>query len=71
MERTIMRFYNFETRFRSLRDELRGYLQNNNIYYELSGGPGFWHFEIKTDPAGAEKINAFLDTVTIPEVTAF
>ena len=65
-----MKYYNFETRFRSLRDALRGYLQENGIYYELSGGAGFWHFEIKTDPAGAEKINAFLDTQIITEVTA-
>lgn len=63
-----MRFYNFETRFRSLRDALREYLQENGIYYELSGGPGFWHFEIKTDPAGAEQIDAFIDTVIIQEV---
>jgi hypothetical protein len=63
-----MKFYNFETRFRSLRDALRDYLHENGIYYELSGGAGFWHFEIKTDPAGAEKINAFLDTQIITEV---
>jgi hypothetical protein len=63
-----MKFYNLETRFRSLRDALREYLHENGVYYELSGGPGFWHFEIKTDPAGAEKINAFLDTQIITEV---
>lgn len=63
-----MTYYNFETRFRSLCDALRAYLQENGIYYELSGGPGFWHFEIKTDPAGAEQIDAFIDTVTIQEV---
>lgn len=65
-----MKFYNFETRFISLRDSLRAYLQENEIYYELSGGAGFWHFEIKTDPAGAERINAWLDTQIITEVTA-
>lgn len=63
-----MKFYNFETRFISLRDALREYLKANNIYYELSGGPAFYHFEIKTDPAGAEKINAFIDTQIITEV---
>ena len=63
-----MKFYNFETRFISLRDALRVYLKENGIYYELSGGPGFYHFEIETDPAGAEKINAFLDTQIITEV---
>lgn len=65
-----MKWYNFETRFRSLRDALRAYLQENGIYYELSGGPGFWHFEIKTDPGGLEHINAFLDTQVIWEVIA-
>ena len=62
-----MKFYNFETCFRSLRDELRQYLKETGVYYELSGGPGFWHFEIKTDAAGAEKINRFIDSVTITE----
>ena len=65
-----MEWYNFETRFISLRDALRQYLQENGIYYELSGGPGFWHFEIKTDSSGLDRINAFLDTQVIWEVTA-
>ena len=63
-----MEFYNFETCFISLRDALRAYLKNNNIYYELSGGPAFYHFEIKTDPAGAAAINKWLDTQIITEV---
>lgn len=63
-----MTFYNFETAFRSLRDALREHLQESGVYYELSGGVGFWHFEIKTDERGAERINAFLDTHIITEV---
>ncbi len=63
-----MKFYNFETRFISLRNALREYLKENNIYYELSGGPAFYHFEIKTDPAGAAAINSWLDTQIITEV---
>jgi hypothetical protein len=63
-----MKFYNLETRFISLRDDLRRYLHENGVYYELSGGPGFYHFEIKTDPAGAEKINRFIESITIPGV---
>lgn len=63
-----MKWYNFETMFHSLKDDLRRYLKENEIYYELSGGAGFWHFEIKTDPTGAEKINAFIDSVTLPGV---
>ena len=66
-----MKFYNFETCFRSLRDALRGFLKENKIYYELSecGNP-YWHFEIKTDAAGAEKINRCLNDVNIVEVPA-
>lgn len=60
-----MKWYNFETKFISLRDELRGFLHGAKIRYELSGGNGFYHFEILTDANGAEKINAFLDSVTI------
>jgi hypothetical protein len=63
-----MKWYNLETRFRSLKDDLRKYLHENGIYYELSGGAGFWHFEIKTDPAGAAAINNWLDTQIITEV---
>ena len=63
-----MKYYNFETRFISLCDALRAYLKSNNIYYELSGGQAFYHFEIKTDPAGAAAINDFLDTQIITEV---
>ena len=63
-----MKFYNFETRFISLRDALRAYLKTNNIYYELSGGPACYHFEIKTDPAGAAAVNNWLDTQIITEV---
>lgn len=60
-----MKWYNFETKFISLRDELRRFLHGEKIRYELSGGAGFYHFEILTDANGAEKINAFLDSVTI------
>lgn len=59
------KWYNFETAFKSLRDELRYFLIGEDIPFEISGGPGFYHFEIFTNGAGAEKINAFLDTITI------
>lgn len=64
----MRKYYNFETRFISLRDALRQFLHENNIYYELSGGSSFYHFEILTDPAGAETINTFIDSVSIVEV---
>lgn len=61
-----MKWYNFETSFRNLKNELSAYLKRAGIRYELSDcGRGFpcWHFEILTDPAGAEKINSFLDSI--------
>ena len=60
-----MRYYNFETMFVSLANGLRAFLKENGIYYELSGQPGFYHFEIKTDPAGVAAINAWLDYNTL------
>ena len=60
-----MKYYNFNTMFRSLKDNLCEYLKSNNIYYELSGSAADWHFEIFTDESGATAINNFLDSVTI------
>ena len=51
--------------FRSLKDELVQYLKDNNIYYELSGAAAGWHFEILTNNAGANKINNFIDNISI------
>ena len=64
----MKKYFNFETRFISLRDALREYLHNNDIKYELSGAYSFYHFEILADPVELEKINAFLDTQIITEV---
>lgn len=65
-----MKYYNFETMFINLRDALRQYLKDNNIYYELSAAGRYYHFEILTDKNGAEKINAFIDSICINEVKA-
>ena len=64
----MKKYYNFETMFISLRDALRAFLDENNIYYEISGNGAFYHFEILTDPPGANCINNFIDSVTITEV---
>ena len=63
-----MKYYNFETMFKTLKNELIQYLKENNIYYELSGAAAGWHFEILTDEASANKINDFIDNITIKEV---
>ena len=62
------KYYSFDTRFISLRDSLREYLKNNNIYYELSGAYSYYHFEILASPEDLKNINAFLDSQTITEV---
>ena len=62
-----MKWYNFETMFISLRDALRAFLHENGIKYELSAAFHAYHFEIYTDAAGAEKINAFIDSQSIKE----
>lgn len=64
----MKKYYNFETRFISLRDALREYLHTNNIKYELSGAYSFYHFEILADREQLERVNAFLDTQIITEV---
>jgi hypothetical protein len=63
-----MKYYNFETMFRSLKEILCEYLKNNGFYYELSGAAASWHIEILTDEDGAEMINNFIDSVTLQEV---
>lgn len=63
-----MKFYNFETMFRTLADELSAYLKSEGIYYERSGmNPGY-HFEIKLNPEQVSTVNAWLDANTITEV---
>lgn len=63
----MKKYYNFDTRFISLRDALRVFLKENNIYYELSGNYSYYHFEILVDPVELQKVNAFLDTQIIME----
>lgn len=62
------KYYSFETRFISLRDALREYLKNNDIFFELSGAYSYYHFEILASPEQLEKINNFLDSQIITEV---
>ena len=64
----MKKYYNFDTRFISLRDALRAFLKENHIYYELSGNYSHYHFEILASPEELEKTNSFLDTQVIWEV---
>lgn len=60
-----MEYYNFDTMFITLKKQLSDFLNKNNIYFEISKDNEYYHFEILTDPAGAEIINNFIDSVTI------
>ena len=60
-----MKYYNFETMFKSLKDLLKLFLLDNNINFEISKNGAYYHFEILTNSAGAELINDFLDNNTI------
>ena len=62
-----MKYYNFHTMVKSIKDLLSDYLKNNNIYYELSGTTADWYFVILADPAGAAAINKYIDTIIIKE----
>jgi hypothetical protein len=70
MEESVMKekkYYSFETMFRSLKDELRGFLKKSGIYYELSDCYGGWHFQILLDRKEYKLVQDFIDSETITE----
>lgn len=60
-----MKWYNFETAFVSLKNELAKMLKTSGIRYECSSAPGAYHFEIFCSPANVQLINNWLDMNTI------
>lgn len=64
----MRKWYNFETLWRSLKDDLRALLLCEGIKYELSGCGKGWHFEIFASVEEADMINNWLDQNTIKEV---
>ena len=60
-----MKFYNFDTTIPEIKDALATYLKQTNVYYELSACFAGWHFEIKTDLDGLDRINAKLDEIYV------
>lgn len=58
-----MKWYSFEVYFETIKDELRKYLKENNIYYELSGCFDGWHFEIKMSDEQMKNVNEFLNSI--------
>jgi len=60
----------FETSWRTLKEDMREFLQAHGIKYELSGCGVGWHFEVLCSPEDVELINNWLDRDTITEVRA-
>lgn len=58
-----MKFYGFNTTSENIKNALRAFLKQNNIYYELSGCFNGWHFEVQVDENGLQKVNDQLDEI--------
>lgn len=65
-----MKYYNFETAFISLKNNLVDFLEGcaSVLAYEISKAGMYYHFEILTDCNGAAAINDFIDSQIITEV---
>jgi len=61
----MRKWYNFETRFITLRDAMRDYLNGNSIKFEVSGNGSYYHFEIYANNAEVEAINNWIDNNSI------
>lgn len=61
----MKKWYNFETPFVTLANDLSVFLKRSGIYYERSGAFGNYHFEVLADMGDVVAVNAFLDTHTI------
>lgn len=66
----MKKWYNFETSFVTLANDLSAFLKCSGIYYERSGAFGNYHFEVLADMGNVAAVNAFLDAHTIQEVRA-
>lgn len=56
----MKKWYSYETINPNIKDELRRYLKNNHIYYELSECFDGWHFEIELEEKDFETVDWFL-----------
>lgn len=66
----MKKWYNFETSFVTLANDLSAFLKYSDIYYERSGAFGKYHFEVLADMDDFAIVNAFLDAHTIRGVRA-
>ena len=58
-------WYNYYTKLKGIRDELRFFLKQHEFYYELSGSMNDWHFEILLDEIELHIVNTFLESLNI------
>lgn len=63
----MKKWYNFETSFVTLANDLSAFLKRSGIYYERSGVFANYHFEIFANDKEVIAVNAFLDANTIGE----
>lgn len=61
----MKKWYNYETAFLSLANDLSAFLKCSGIYYERSGVFGNYHFEVLAGMDDVVAVNAFLDAHTI------
>ena len=57
----MKKWYSYETMNPNVKDEVRRYLKQNHIYYEVSECFDGWHFEILCNDMECEDVNRFLD----------
>jgi 5-hydroxyisourate hydrolase-like protein (transthyretin family) len=59
-----MKYYNIEL-LKKQAERLKAFLNALKVKFEISAVGAYYHFEILTDAADAERINGFLDNNTI------
>ena len=69
-EKPEKQFRTFNTMFISFKKALAKYLRKLKIYFEISGGNGWYHFEILCDTEEADLINAWISANSILNVEA-
>ena len=61
-----MKYYNIEL-LRTAAEQMQQFLYDIQVQFEISAAGAYYHFEILTDAAGAERINNFIDSQAITE----
>lgn len=57
----MQKWYYLFTMSVEIRNKLRSYLKENDLYYELSSADNGYHFAVLCTALECEKINEFLD----------